>query len=52
MEDSDLTRRGTKIKGSINDYTDLDKVGFENYAIANETFASRIIGGVIYEDRN
>lgn len=43
--DSQLTRQGTEIKGSINDYNDLDNVGFENYEIRHETFA---LGKVIY----
>ncbi len=42
---SALTRHGTEIKGSINDYTDLTLIGFENYEIRHETYA---IGKVIY----
>lgn len=37
--ESDLTRKGTEIKGAINDYTDLSIVGFENYNILHETYA-------------
>ncbi|MGY3312500.1 tRNA A-37 threonylcarbamoyl transferase component Bud32 [Peribacillus simplex] len=43
--ESDLTRQGTEIKGAINDYSDLDRVGFENYEIRHETYA---IAKVIY----
>ncbi|MCM3677112.1 protein kinase [Peribacillus simplex] len=43
--ESNLTRQGTEIKGAINDYSDLDRVGFENYEIQHETFA---IAKVIY----
>lgn len=37
--ESKLTSLGTDVKGSINDYTDLNRVGFENYSIEHETFA-------------
>lgn len=37
--ESKLTSIGTDVKGSINDYTDLNRVGFENYSIEHETFA-------------
>ncbi|MFD2046401.1 protein kinase [Ornithinibacillus salinisoli] len=37
--ESNLTRQGTEVKGSINDYTDLSAVGFENYSILHETYA-------------
>lgn len=43
--DSKLTRQGTEIKGAINDYSDLERVGFENYEIRHETYA---IAKVIY----
>lgn len=43
--ESDLTRQGTEIKGAINDYSDLDRVGFENYEKRHETYA---IAKVIY----
>ncbi|SFG72702.1 serine/threonine protein kinase [Priestia megaterium] len=43
--DSSLTRQGTETKGAINDYSDLDIVGFENYEIRHETF---VLGKVIY----
>ncbi|MEK8210210.1 protein kinase [Paenibacillus sp. FSL L8-0696] len=42
---STLTRLGTEIKGAINDYTDLESIGFENYEIRHETYA---LGKVIY----
>lgn len=37
--DSDLTSLDSEIKGSINDHTDLARVGFSNYSIEHETFA-------------
>lgn len=43
--ESNLTRQGTEIKGAINDYSDLDRVGFENYEIRHETYA---LAKVIY----
>lgn len=43
--ESNLTKRGTEIKGAINDYSDLDIVGFENYDIEHETY---VIAKVIY----
>lgn len=43
--ESNLTRQGTEIKGAINDYSDLERVGFENYEIRHETYA---IAKVIY----
>lgn len=43
--ESKLTRQGTEIKGVINDYSDLRKVGFENYEIRHETYA---LAQVIY----
>ncbi|MER2008969.1 MAG: protein kinase [Psychrobacillus sp.] len=43
--ESSLTRQGTETKGVINDYSDLDIVGFENYEIRHETFA---LAKVIY----
>lgn len=42
---STLTRQGTEIKGVLNDYSDLEVVGFENYEIRHETYA---LGKVIY----
>lgn len=42
---STLTRQGTEIKGVLNDYTDLEVIGFENYEIRHETYA---LGKVIY----
>lgn len=42
--DSTLTRQGTTIKGALNDYSDLNRVGFENYEIRHETYAlSKVI---------
>lgn len=43
--ESNLTRQGTEIKGSINDYSDLVRVGFENYEIRHETYT---IAKIIY----
>ncbi|MEJ9231317.1 protein kinase [Peribacillus butanolivorans] len=43
--ESNLTRQGTEIKGAINDYSDLDRVGLENYERRHETYA---IAKVIY----
>ncbi len=43
--ESSLTRHGTETKGAINDYSDLDLIGFENYEIRHETFA---LAKVIY----
>ncbi|MBS4213238.1 protein kinase domain-containing protein [Neobacillus rhizophilus] len=43
--ESSLTRQGTETKGAINDYSDLDIVGFENYEIRHETF---VLAKVIY----
>ncbi|NLP52030.1 protein kinase family protein [Bacillus sp. RO1] len=37
--ESKLTRVGTEVKGAINDYSDLDFIGFENYEIRHETYA-------------
>ncbi|MCD8509120.1 MAG: protein kinase family protein [Bacillus sp. (in: Bacteria)] len=37
--ESTLTRIGTEVKGAINDITDLNHIGFENYAMEHETFA-------------
>ena len=37
--ESDLTCLDSEIKGSINDHTDLSRVGFSNYSIEHETFA-------------
>lgn len=43
--ESTLTRQDTEIKGAINDYSDLNVVGFENYEIRHETYA---LAKVIY----
>ncbi|RST76178.1 protein kinase family protein [Siminovitchia acidinfaciens] len=43
--ESSLTRQGTEIKGAINDYSNLELVGFENYEIRHETYA---LAKVIY----
>jgi eukaryotic-like serine/threonine-protein kinase len=45
LPESTLTRQGTKIKGAINDYSDLMAIGFENYEIRHETYA---LAQVIY----
>ncbi len=37
--ESDLTSLDSEIKGSINDYTDLGRVGFLNYSMNHETSA-------------
>lgn len=37
--ESDLTSLDSEIKGSINDHTDLARVGFSNYSMHHETFA-------------
>lgn len=36
---SDLTRKGTEIKGSLNDHKTLEIMGFENFKIEHETYA-------------
>lgn len=36
---SDLTRKGTEIKGSLNDHKLLEIEGFENFKIEHETYA-------------
>ncbi|WP_203289381.1 protein kinase [Metabacillus sp. cB07] len=42
--ESTLTRIGTEVKGAINDISDLDQIGFENYTMEHETFAlSKVI---------
>lgn len=42
--ESSLTLRGTEVKGSLNDFSDLSTVGFENYGIQHETYAlARVI---------
>lgn len=43
--ESVLTRKGTDVKGIINDFSDLMTVGFENYEIRHETYA---IAQIIY----
>lgn len=37
--DVQLTRHSTDIKGSINDYSDLRQIGFDNYSMSHETYA-------------
>lgn len=37
--ESDLTRKGTEIKGSLNDHKTLEILGFENFKIEHETYA-------------
>lgn len=39
LPESDLTRRGTEIKGYFNDYKNLEIVGFDNYNIKHEMYA-------------
>lgn len=39
LPESDLTRRGTEIKGYFNDYKNLEIVGFDNYNIKHEIYA-------------
>ncbi|TLD83269.1 protein kinase family protein [Helicobacter sp. MIT 11-5569] len=39
IPNSELTSENTEIKGSFNDYSDLSKVGFDNYATHHEIFA-------------
>lgn len=39
LPESDLTRQGTEIKGSLNDHYNLEIVGFENYSMVHETYA-------------
>ncbi len=47
IEDSNLTRRGTDFKGSLNDIR-LYEIGFENYKIQHETYAiTRIINFIL-----
>lgn len=45
IPDSKLTKQGTKVKGSLNDESDLNRIGFENYSIEHETYA---LGRLIY----
>lgn len=40
---SNLTRKGTEVKGAINDFSDLNAVGFENYNIKHETYALALV---------
>lgn len=37
--ESTLTRKDTEIKGTLNDISDLKRVGFRNYEIRHETYA-------------
>lgn len=37
-ENSNLTGYDTPVKGSLNDYSDLERVGFDNYKMEHETF--------------
>lgn len=39
LPESDLTRRGTEIKGYFNDHKNLEIVGFDNYNIKHEMYA-------------
>ncbi|ELC8341109.1 protein kinase [Clostridium perfringens] len=39
LPESDLTRRGTEIKGYFNDHKNLEIVGFDNYNIKHEIYA-------------
>ncbi|MEG2458084.1 MAG: protein kinase family protein [Bacilli bacterium] len=39
IPNSDLTRKGTEIKGSLNDHKSLEIVGFDNFKIEHETYA-------------
>lgn len=45
ITESQLTRKGTDLKGSLNDFSDLSRVGFENYSIEHETF---VLAQVVY----
>lgn len=39
VPNSELTRKGTEIKGSLNDHKSLEILGFENFRIEHETYA-------------
>ncbi|MFD4492248.1 protein kinase domain-containing protein [Lysinibacillus fusiformis] len=39
IKESNLTKENTIVKGSINDLTDLERIGFKNYIINHETYA-------------
>lgn len=39
IPNSELTRKGTEIKGSLNDHKSLEILGFENFTTEHETFA-------------
>lgn len=39
IKESNLTKVNTIVKGSINDLTDLERIGFKNYIINHETYA-------------
>lgn len=39
IPESDLTSQNTQIKGTFNDYSDLSKIGFDNYGMCHEIFA-------------
>lgn len=39
VPNSELTRKGTEIKGSLNDHKSLEILGFENFTIEHETYA-------------
>ena len=39
IPNSELTRKGTEIKGSLNDHKSLEILGFENFTIEHETYA-------------
>ncbi|WP_081987030.1 protein kinase domain-containing protein [Planococcus sp. CAU13] len=45
ITESQLTRQGTDIKGALNDYSDLSRIGFGNYSIEHETF---VLAKVVY----
>ncbi|WP_297570667.1 protein kinase family protein [uncultured Helicobacter sp.] len=50
---SELTSENTEIKGSFNDYSDLSRVGFENYDKHHEIFAlTRILFFVVIGKTN
>lgn len=39
IPNSELTRKGTEIKGSLNDHKSLEILGFDNFTIEHETYA-------------
>lgn len=53
LPDSTLTSEGSEIRGSLNDYDDLNIIGFDKYDIVHETYAltkliTFILSGKIY----